>query len=351
MSLKYFATLALATIAAAKPISAPVSKRQSNIFGDGFNGAVLNGFKGDGFNFADGFNNFNEQQQIIQIQQENLQIIDNGRQQQIVQQVNQVLVVDQVNNGFSNDMNNLFRKSNFQNQFRDVTTVMLVVQEIQIAIDDGRGNQIQQEIFAQSVVVANRGARETQTVMVFDSRKLIAQDILGNNAFQNIGQFNGIAGATGAVRNDIPTKTQGVQLFGAKPTWSAVAEDPAAALGGIWEQNIQDLQKNDNDAADIQLNAEIAKQEAQALKDAQQQEQGQDQAKDQEAQKAEEEAKKAEEEQAKKAEEEAKKAQEEQAKAADEQAKKAEEEQKKAADEAKKAQEEQAKAAEQPKRA
>jgi flagellar biosynthesis GTPase FlhF len=267
-------------------------------------------------------------------------------------------------------MNNLFRKSNFQNQFRDVTTVMLVVQEIQIAIDDGRGNQIQQEIFAQSVVVANRGARETQTVMVFDSRKLIAQDILGNNAFQNIGQFNGVAGATGAVRNDIPTKTQGVQLFGAKPTWTAVAEDPAAALGGIWEQNIQDLQKNDNDAADIQLNAEIAKQEAQALKDAQQQDQGQDQeaqkaedeakkAEEEQAKKAEEEAKKAEEEQAKKAEEEAKKAEEEQAKKAeeeakkaqDEQAKKAEEEQKKAQDEAKKAQEEQAKAAEQPKRA
>jgi flagellar biosynthesis GTPase FlhF len=251
-------------------------------------------------------------------------------------------------------MNNLFRKSNFQNQFRDVTTVMLVVQEIQIAIDDGRGNQIQQEIFAQSVVVANRGARETQTVMVFDSRKLIAQDILGNNAFQNIGQFNGIAGATGAVRNDIPTKTQGVQLFGAKPTWSAIAEDPAAALGGIWEQNIQDLQKNDNDANDIKLNADIAKLEAQALKDAQQQDQG----KDQDAQKAEDEAKKAQEEEAKKQDEEAKKAEEEQKKAADEAAKKADEEQKKAADEAakkaadeaKKAADEQAKAAEQPKR-
>ena len=248
-------------------------------------------------------------------------------------------------------MNNLFRKSNFQNQFRDVATVLLVVQEIQIAIDDGRGNQIQQEIFAQSVVVANRGARETQTVMIFDSRKLIAQDILGNNAFQNIGQFNGIAGATGPVRNDIPTKTQGVQLFGAKPTWTAVAEDPAAALGGIWEQNIQDLQKNDNDANDINLNAELAKQELQALKDAQQQDQGQDQAKDQEAQKAEEEAKKAQEEEAKKQEEEAKKQeeeakkQEEEAKKQEEEAKKQEEEAKKADEEAKKAEEEKAKAA------
>jgi hypothetical protein len=251
---------------AAGPISAPVTKRD-NIFGNGFNGAVLNGFSGNGFNFADGFNNFNQQQQVIQVQQENLRIDinDNGRQQQIVQQVNQVLVVDSRNNGFNNDLNNLFRKSNMQNQFRDKATVMLVVQEIQIAVDDGRGNQVQQQIFAQSAVVANRGARETQTVMIFDQRTLIAQDVLKNNAFQNIGQFNGVAGAKGAdqLNAAIPTKTQGVQLFGAKPTWDAVAEDPAANLGGIWQGAIEDLQKNDNDQQDMQLNAEIAKMEMQ----------------------------------------------------------------------------------------
>jgi hypothetical protein len=157
-----------------------------------------------------------------------------------------------------------------QNQFRDKATVMLVVQEIQIAVDDGRGNQVQQQIFAQSAVVANRGARETQTVMIFDQRTLIAQDVLKGNAFQNIGQFNGVAGAKDGKQLNaaIPTKTQGVQLFGAKPTWDAVAEDPAANLGGIWQGAIEDLQKNDNDQQDMQLNAEIAKMEMQKLEEA-----------------------------------------------------------------------------------
>jgi hypothetical protein len=232
--------------------------------------SVVNGFnaKDDTFSFIDGFNNFNQQQQVIQIQEQNLQIIDNGFQQQVVQQVQEVLIVDQVNNGFNNDLNNLFRKSNFQNQFQDVSTVMLVVQEVQIAIDDGQGNQFQQNIFAQSAVVANRGAQQTQTVMVFDSRTLVAQDILGDNAFQNIGQLEDIAGATDALNNALPTKTAGVQLFGAKPTWSSVAEDPAATLGGIWQGALEDLQKSDNDAQDIQLNEEAAAEEKKALDEA-----------------------------------------------------------------------------------
>jgi hypothetical protein len=326
MSIKAFATLALATgLAVASPIAAPQSKRQSNnIFGNGFNGAVVNGFSGNGFNFGDGFNNFNQQQQVIQVQQQNLQIIDNGRQQQVnfdqqnvqvvdngrgdqavrvdqqnvqvndngrgdqtvrvdqqsvqvldngrqqqvVQQVNQVLVVDQVNNGFNNDLNNLFRKSNMRNQNRDSATVMLVVQEIQVAIDDGRGNQFQQSIFAQSAVVANRGARQTNTVMIFDSRTLIAQDVLGNNAFNNIGQVGGIAGATGVLQKALPTRTQGVQLLGAKPTWSSVVADPAATLGAIWQNELQDLQDNKNDGADMQLNEQIAADEKKKLDEA-----------------------------------------------------------------------------------
>jgi hypothetical protein len=310
MSIKSFATIALAAgLAAASPISAPVSKRADNIFGQGFNGAVVNGFNGQGFNFGDGFQNFNQQQQVIQIQEQNLQIIDNGIQRQVVQQVNQVLVVDQVNNGFNNQLNNIFRKSNFQNQFQQVTTVMLVVQEIQTIVDNGRGQRVQQNIFAQNVVVANRGLPQTQTVMVFDQRKLIAQDILGNNAFGRIGQVNGIAGATGALNGAFPTKTQGVQLFGAKPTWSSIAEDPAATLGAIWQNSVQDLQKADNDQADMKLNEQIAAQEKQAL----------DQAgnKDAEAQKqADEAAKKAEDEAAKKAADDAAKKEADAAKAA-----------------------------------
>ncbi|KAH7071662.1 hypothetical protein FB567DRAFT_538590 [Paraphoma chrysanthemicola] len=269
MSIRSLAAFALATgLVAAGPISAPQSKRNNNnIFGDkGFNGAVVNGFSGDGFNFADGFNNFNQQQQVIQIREENLQIIDNGRQQAVVQQVNEVLIVDQVNNGFNNDLNNLFRKSNFQNQRQEESSVLLVVQEIQVAIDDGRGNQFQQQVFAQSAVVANRGRDRTQTVMIFDSRTLVAADILGNNALDRIAFNGGVAGATDGFKGQaFPTKTAGVQLFGAKPTWSSVAADPAATLGGIWQGALQDLQDNENDEADNALNEQIAAQEKAAL--------------------------------------------------------------------------------------
>lgn len=142
------------------PVAKPISNVQSQ---PGF--TKRQGFGGDGFNFIDGFNNFNKQEQVIQIQENNLQIVDNGQQQLIVAQAQEVLIVDQQQNGFNNDLNNLFRKSSSRNNFKDVSTVMLVVQEIQIAIDDGRGNQVQQNIFAQSAVVANRGRDETRTVM------------------------------------------------------------------------------------------------------------------------------------------------------------------------------------------
>lgn len=172
-----------------------------------------------------------------------------------------MLIVDQVNNGFNNDLNNLFRKSNFQNQFQQVTTVMIVVQEIQIAVADAFGNQFQQQVFAQSIQVANRGAAQTQSIMIFDSKTLVAQDILANGAFNNIKGFGGVAGATGTFDKALPTKTNGVQLLGAKPTWSSVAEDPAAKLGGIWESNVKDLQSGDNDEADNRLNEEVARME------------------------------------------------------------------------------------------
>ena len=234
--------------------------------------SVVNGFNSNngGFNFINGFNNFNQQRRVIQVQEQSLQIIDNGGRQQIVQQVEQVLVVDRVNNGFNSDLNDLFRKSNFRNQFRNVATVVLVVQEIQVIIDDRRRGRIQQNLFAQRAIVANRGARQTQTVMIFDSRKLIAQDILGNNAFNNIGRFGGIAGATGVINANLPVKTDGVQVFDVKPTWTAMAQDPAETLGSIWQDALQDQQKADADKADNQLNQQIAQQEMKAMQQAMQ---------------------------------------------------------------------------------
>jgi hypothetical protein len=122
-------------------------------------------FGNNDFNFIDGFQNLNNQQQVLQIQQNNLQIVDNGFQQAVVQQASEVLVINEQNNGFNNNLNNLFRKSNFKNQFPDQSTVMLVVQEIQVSVDNGLGGKFEQSVFAQSVVVANRGLGATQTVM------------------------------------------------------------------------------------------------------------------------------------------------------------------------------------------
>ena len=149
----------LTTLPAAKPISKPapasaISKRQfADLGGQG------------GFNFIDGFNDFNNQQQVIQIQEQNLQIVDNGRQQAVVQQVNEVLIVQNEQDGFNRDLNNLFRKSSMRRERQDEATVMLVVQQIQVSVQDDRGNAFQQDVFVQSAVVANRGARETNTVM------------------------------------------------------------------------------------------------------------------------------------------------------------------------------------------
>ncbi|KAF2683661.1 hypothetical protein K458DRAFT_418650 [Lentithecium fluviatile CBS 122367] len=266
MSIKSFATLALAGLTVAKPVNMPQSlpHYKRNNFG-----AVSNGFGGNGFNFIDGFNNFNNQQQVIQIQEQNLQIVDNGFQQQVVQQVNEVLIVNQQQDGFNNDLNNLFRKSNFRNNNRDQATVIMVVQQIQVAVDDGRGNQFRQDVFAQSILVANRGARETQSIMVFDAKTLIAQDILGGG-FNGVG--GGFAGQSNGANFALPTKTNNVQLFGAKPTWSSIAEDPAATLGGVWQAELEDLQKAEQDNADNEINNQLAEQEKAAL-DAAQQEQ------------------------------------------------------------------------------
>ncbi|KAL5412658.1 hypothetical protein PMIN03_004130 [Paraphaeosphaeria minitans] len=165
MGIKSLFTMALATgLAVAKPINTPaelpaypMSRRQGN--------AVQNGFGGHGFNFIDGFNRFNDQPQVVQVKQESLQIQNNGFQQQVVQQVNEVLVVNQQQNGFNNDLNNLFRKANFRRERNQESTVMLVVQQIQVSVADDRGNAFQQDVFVQSAIVANRGARTTNTVM------------------------------------------------------------------------------------------------------------------------------------------------------------------------------------------
>jgi hypothetical protein len=100
---------------------------------------------------------------------------------------------------------------------------------------------------------------------VFAAQTLIAQDILGgDNNNNDFGIGSGDSNQSAA----FPTKTNDVQLLGAKPTWSEVAEDPAATVGDVWAQEIQDAQNVDNNAADNQANADAAAAEKQALDEA-----------------------------------------------------------------------------------
>ncbi|KAF9734697.1 hypothetical protein PMIN06_012120 [Paraphaeosphaeria minitans] len=276
MGIKSLFTMALATgLAVAKPINTPaelpaypMSRRQGN--------AVQNGFGGHGFNFIDGFNRFNDQPQVVQVKQESLQIQNNGFQQQVVQQVNEVLVVNQQQNGFNNDLNNLFRKANFRRERNQESTVMLVVQQIQVSVADDRGNAFQQDVFVQSAIVANRGARTTNTVMLFESQAIIATQVLGGRGRGNgFGGIAGVGNGRGTNAAVLPTKTADVQLFGARPTWSVVAEDPAATLGAVWQAELEDLQKADQDAADNQANDRAAQQVKEALDKANQEQQQQ----------------------------------------------------------------------------
>jgi hypothetical protein len=229
--------LALATgFAAAGPIQS--RPRQSSFDASKFQGA-------NGFNFPGALNQFNDVQQIVQIKEQNLQIVDNGVQQAVIAQAQEVLIIDQQNARF----NDLFRQSNYRNKFNDVTTVVMVVQQIQIAVDDGRGNVFQQEIFAQSAVVANRGASSTQTVLVQDERQLIATQVL--DGFGGRG-----AQATGAAfQNNSNQRINDVALFNDKPVWSVEEKDPAAILGVQWQAELEALL--DDKSVDFQNEEEL----------------------------------------------------------------------------------------------
>ncbi|KAF2274665.1 uncharacterized protein EI97DRAFT_459945 [Westerdykella ornata] len=340
MFFKTYAALALATgFAAAKPISRPAPEKAMTPRN------VLLGNNGQAFNFIDGFNTFNNQNQVLQIQENNLQLVNNGFQQQVVQQARQVLVLNQQNFGFNSGFNNLFRKANFKRQFPQVSTVMLVVQEIQVSVDNGFGQRVDQNVFAQSVVVANRGFPATQTVMVFAQETLIAQDFFAGGKFANIAGFNGDLNAFDLNNNvfnipakgfnngkfnqgfdfnnngiaAFPTATADIQLFGARPTWSSVVEDPAATLGAIWQAELDDLNKVEFNGQDNGLNGQISAEEKKALDEQLKQQQEQEQNAEQEQQNAEQEQQNADQEQ-KQNEEEQQNAEQEQQKNEEQQA-------------------------------
>jgi hypothetical protein len=308
MFFKACATLALASAAAAKPIVAPrapeelpaynrrstdVAKRD-NVFGNG-NNDFNNGFNKFGgnndfdkfgnnndfdkfgnndfdfnrFDLIDGFDNFRNQDTFLQVDANNVFIQQDRDRQRIIQEkVTQVLIVDQQNDFNRNrEQRNLFRRANFRNNNRDRSTVILVVTQVNVVLDNGFGRQDQQQFFAQSAIVANRGHRETDTIQIFEARTLIEQDVFNNDRFRddrNRGNFV-FPTATGVGRS---RQTAGVKIFDRRPTWSSTAEDPAATIGAIWDAELRDLQDNSNNDNDNQRNNDAAEAQRSALQQA-----------------------------------------------------------------------------------
>ncbi|KAF2119971.1 hypothetical protein BDV96DRAFT_595575 [Lophiotrema nucula] len=284
MFFKTCATLALATgFAAAKPVIAPhapvdvpvyrrtapvtPAKRGLDVFG------IQNNF-----DFINQVDAFSQQQQIVNFQQEEVFFAENsnnfGRDQQqvIFAQAQKVVQIEQENNGGNLFFNDLSRKASFRNSNPGVETVVMVVKQIDISIDDGRGNQIQQQVFAQSVVIANRGARETQAIMVFEATAINAQNVLdgfgGNGG--GIAAPTGVAGVAGFGASGVsaPQQTADVQFFGEKPTWSSIAEDPAATAAAAWQAELLDLNNVGNAQLNNDQNSQLVIQEQQILVEA-----------------------------------------------------------------------------------
>ncbi|KAF2265150.1 hypothetical protein CC78DRAFT_207102 [Lojkania enalia] len=256
---KSCAILALATgFAAATPVRSPESLpeyRRSPGFSPnpakrGDISVFGNGFGGDKFDIFNKFNDFNDQNLFLNFKQVDQTFVNNGFGDEIfIQKAKEVLIIDQQNNGFNNKFNNLARKSFFRNNFPGQTTIFITVKTIKVAIIDDFGVNIEKDIFAQNVQIANRGFGATKVVMIKEQQTIIAQDVF--NQFGNFNDFNGFNGfvpGVGAVSGfpAVPTATQDFQLFGQEPTWSEIVADPAATVAPAWQAELEDLNNVDN---------------------------------------------------------------------------------------------------------
>ncbi|KAJ4325233.1 hypothetical protein N0V94_000755 [Neodidymelliopsis sp. IMI 364377] len=227
------------------------------------------------------------QQEVIQIKVDNLIIIDanidNGddgkgdrkdeesaevarkdeeaaaTQQLMLQQANQALAVEQQANAQQNEMDNVFRMTALAQKEPDKSTVLLVVQEIRITIevdvnvDDEKKEKrkVEAAMYKQEAIVANRGKRQTETVMIYSPRTLTAIDIAATDEAE--------ATPTDSTNATAPaTKTIDAVLYNAKPTHTAIMEDPAAGMRAIWEAALEDRQSAEDRKKDVELNVEIA---------------------------------------------------------------------------------------------
>ncbi|KAF2624887.1 hypothetical protein BU25DRAFT_128073 [Macroventuria anomochaeta] len=184
---------------------------------------------------------------------------DAAAQQLMLQQVNRALLADQQANAAKNEVDNVLRAMALAQKEPHKSTVLLVVQEIKISIeievqvDDEKKEKrkIDTSVFKQEAIVANPGQADTETVMVYDPRTLTATDVPASPE------------ATDAANDTKPaevpaSKTVEAVLYNTRPTYTAIAEDPAAMMRAALEAALEDRQKYENRAKDVELNVEIA---------------------------------------------------------------------------------------------
>jgi hypothetical protein len=85
---------------------------------------------------------------------------DRPAQELVLQQVNQALLDDQRKNAAEVELDNVLREAALAQKEPEITVVVLFVQEIKVIVKNADA-----KLFKQEALVANRGKRETKTVM------------------------------------------------------------------------------------------------------------------------------------------------------------------------------------------
>lgn len=191
-------------------------------------------------------------------------------QQLMLLQVNQALIRDQQANAAQKELDNVLRTAALAQREQQKSTVIVVVTEIKVKFldenDNGGKREIEADLFKQEAIVANRGKQETKTVMskqsdspwctfadcriVFDSRTLTASGPTDAEATD---------GANATKATEIAaTKTAEAVLYNARPTHSAIIEDPAALMREALEAALDDRRKDENRRSDDEENFKVA---------------------------------------------------------------------------------------------
>ncbi|KAF2997996.1 hypothetical protein E8E13_007024 [Curvularia kusanoi] len=209
--------------------------------------------------------------EVPQVKAENFVFgVDNGRevealrdlkgdvaaQELVLQQVNRALLADQRENAAEKELDNVLRAIALAKEEPEKSTVLQVINVVIVRRDaavqvNGREERrkLDAELFKQEALVANRGKRETKTVIVHDTRTLTATDAPAATGAANLAKITGVP---------VAAKTRDVVLLDAKPTHAPVIEDPAALLRKELEAALLDRQKDENRENDARLNLELA---------------------------------------------------------------------------------------------